>query len=262
MATDGQRVAGRRLVKLRRRSAETIFGMSVVQALTEGLSRPCEPVSSITHLAASVLAALGATPMIALARIRRRAIVLAFYVFSVVASMGISGLFHSLQKGGEARELLQRMDHYAIWMLIGAAFTAVHVVACRGFWRWGILLIVWAYALGGILLQVLWFDAFTRWPGLALYLGMGWIGLGSIIKLGRQMGFAAVRPLLHGGILFTVGALAQPFGLPVVVPNWIGPHELFHLAVIGGIFLHWRFITRLLREQPLHPAGAAAPAPS
>ena len=37
------------------------------------------------------------------------------------------------------------------------------------------LAIIWACGIAGIALQVLWFDVFSRWPGLGLYLGMGWI---------------------------------------------------------------------------------------
>jgi channel protein (hemolysin III family) len=235
--------------------------MGVWQALVDGFLRPCEPVSSMTHLGASLAAARGARPLIALGRDQGRTPVLALYTFIVVGSLAISGLFHSLERGGAARELLMRLDHYAIWLLIAAAFTVVHVIACRGFWRWGILGIVWVYGTAGICLQVLWWDTFARWPGLALYLGMGWIGIGSIIKLGRELGFAAVRPLIYGGLLFSAGALAQPMGLPVLVPDWAGPHELFHLAVMAGMFLHWRFVERLLQGERVlvvQPATIAA----
>jgi hemolysin III len=225
--------------------------MGVLEGLVDGLRNPCEPVSSMTHLGAAVAAAVGAFSLVGLGgRDRQRTAVLTLYVFSVVVSMAISGFFHSAERGGPTRDLLQRLDHYAIWLLIAVAFTAIHGIACRGFWRWGILCIVWAYGLTGIALQMLWFDVFSRWPGLGLYLGMGWIGIASIIKLGRDLGFSAVRPLIHGGLFFTFGALAQPLGIPVLVPNWLGPHELFHVAVIVGMFLQWRFIRHLLLSNP------------
>lgn len=224
--------------------------MGVLQALVDGLRAPCEPVSSMTHLGASVAALFGAAPLVALGRDRLRTAVLTLYAFGVVACLGISGIFHAQEHGGATRLLLQRLDHYAIWFLIAAAFTVVHFIACRGFWRWGILAIVWTYALVGVALQVLWFDVFSRWPGLALYLGMGSIGIASIMKLGRDLGFTAVRPLIGCGVLFTAGALGQPLGVPVVIPNWVGPHEVFHLAVMAGIFLQWRFVRSLLLERP------------
>ena len=93
-------------------------------------------------------------------------------------------------------------------------------------------------------------------PGLVLYLGFGWIGLASIIKLGRQIGFRTVRPLWIAGIFFTVGAVLEAARQPVLVPEWVGPHEIFHLAVVAGVAIHWKFIRLLLTQ---HVPALAAP---
>jgi predicted membrane channel-forming protein YqfA (hemolysin III family) len=34
--------------------------------------------------------------------------------------------------------------------------------------------------------------------------------------------------------------------MPVVVAGVIGPHELFHIAVLAGIAWHWQFVRNLL----------------
>ena len=185
--------------------------MGVFQALVDGLRAPCEPVSSMTHLGASVVALFGAAPLVALGRDRLRTAVLTLYAFSVVVCLGISGIFHAQEHGGPPASCCSG------WTTTRSGSSSprlhrVHYIACRGFWRWGILAIVWTYGLVGVALQVLWFDVFSRWPGLGLYLGMGWIGIASILKLGRDLGFQAVRPLIWGGVLFTVGALGQPLG--------------------------------------------------
>ncbi len=39
-----------------------------------------------------------------------------------------------------------------------------------------------------------------------------------------------------------MGALLDFVRQPVLVPGVIGPHELFHVAVLVGLGLHWWFV--------------------
>lgn len=185
------------------------------------------------------------------------------YVSSVVAALAISGMYHSFDYGDAARAFMQRIDHYAIWALIAGTFTAVHGTMYKGFWRTGILAITWGYAAIGITLQVLWFDTFKGDLGLVLYLGLGWMGIASMVKLGRQLGFGAVRPFLYSGFFFSAGAILEAFHWPTLIDNWVGSHEIFHFAVIVGCSLNWLFIRRLqthyahAREQSASAVPAA-----
>ena len=77
-----------------------------------------------------------------------------------------------------------------------------------------------------------------------LYLGLGWVGVISIFKLGRQLGFVAVRPMWYAGIAYSAGAILEATGHPVLAHCWVGPHEIFHIAVLAGVALHWLFIRR------------------
>ncbi|MEO5768742.1 MAG: hemolysin III family protein [Polyangia bacterium] len=207
----------------------------------------CQPVSSLSHLVAAAVACFAAIPLLRLGRgCPMRIVALGVYASCVVALLAISGTYHSLDHGGPARAFMQHVDYFAIWLLIAGTFTAVHGIMCSGFWRRGMLTFIWLYAAAGIGLQVCWFQFFSGVPGLVLYLGLGWVGLISIIRLGRQIGFRAVRPLWFAGILFSAGAVLEAIKQPVLIRNWVGPHEIFHLAVIAGVVIHWRFIRRLL----------------
>ena len=175
-----------------------------------------------------------------------RMVALGVYASCVVALLAISGTYHSLDHGGPARAFMQHVDYFAIWLLIAGTFTAVHGIMCSGFWRRGMLTFIWLYAAAGIGLQVFWFQFFSGVPGLVLYLGLGWVGLISIIRLGRQIGFRAVRPLWFAGIFFSAGAVLEAIKQPVLIRNWVGPHEIFHLPLIAAVVFHWRFPLRLL----------------
>jgi channel protein (hemolysin III family) len=194
-----------------------------------------------------VVATWAALPLIRLGRgSRLHRTALTVYAVCVVVLLAISGTYHSLDEGGTARTVMRRVDYFAIWLLIAGTFTAVHGVMCRGFWRRWMLTFVWFFAAVGITLQILWFRFFSGVPGLILYLGVGWIGLGSIVVLGRQIGFRAVRPMWIAGLFYSAGAILEAVRQPVIIPHWIGPHETFHLAIIVGVAIHWQFIRGLL----------------
>jgi channel protein (hemolysin III family) len=75
-----------------------------------------------------------------------------------------------------------------------------------------------------------------------MYLGLGWLGLISTVALARRFGVRFVLPLVWGALAYTAGAVAEFVGWPVLLAGVVGPHEIFHLAVVAGISFHWAFI--------------------
>ena len=85
---------------------------------------------------------------------------------------------------------------------------------------------------------------------------MGWLGLLSGILLSRRLGFAFVKPLVYSGLAYSLGGITEYFSWPILIPGVIGPHEIFHVAVIVGIGIYWYFIGQCLdidRRFPPHP---------
>jgi len=218
----------------------------------------CQPVSSLSHLAAALVALVAGVPLVRRARgFRYRSSAVGVYVICVFLTLGVSGVYHSLNHGCAARAVMKRVDYFAIWLLIAGTFTAVHGIMFSGMWRRGVLTFIWAYVAVAMLLQVLWFRTFSGVPGLILYLGLGWVGIFSILKLGRQLGFRAVRPMWYAGVVYSTGAILEATGHPLLIHRWIGPHEVFHGAVIIGVALHWAFIRRLLMRHSSTPLSHA-----
>lgn len=207
----------------------------------------CQPVSAFSHLIAAGAALALAVPLVRLGRgCSTRVAALSVYVTCVVTALAVSGLYHSCERGGDAREIMQKLDHYAIWLLIAGTFTAMHVVGTRGRSGNGILFIIWGYAFTGITLQILWFPIFSSKAGLAMYLGLGWLGVAPMMRIARQLGRAAMLPILYAGVAFSGGALLERTGWPVIINGWVGAHEVFHFAVVLGCGILWWFIRRLL----------------
>jgi channel protein (hemolysin III family) len=199
-----------------------------------------EPAASWLHLvgAAVALASIPSLYRSAHSVAARRALLV--FGAGVVLALAVSGVFHIFDLGGTARAVLQRLDHAAIWVLIACTFTPVHLILLRGIWRWGVLSLVWACALAGIVLKTIFFAGFPESLGLLLYLCLGWVGALSAMMVARRHGFRTVRLLLLGGLIYSIGGVIYALDWPNPWPGYLGHHEMFHLAVLAGLASHWR----------------------
>jgi channel protein (hemolysin III family) len=213
-----------------------------------------DPFSAISHITGAILFLFFGVRLVRYAKLQSgvvAALTTGVFVSSVVFLLSMSGVFHLLEHGGGARTVLQRLDHAAIFALIAGTFTPIHGILFRGFWRWGVLFVIWTLAIAGITLKSIFFNDMAEWVGLMFYLGLGWIGVLTAFLAHRLHGFQIIKPLLYGALAYTVGASLEFLRMPVLVPGVLGPHELFHLAVLAGIMFHWSFIRSLL-QQRLH----------
>jgi channel protein (hemolysin III family) len=202
-----------------------------------------DPVSSLTHLTAAVVFAILGPFLVARGSGGAlRVISLAVFAFSCVLLLSLSGVYHLLTPETAARGVLLRLDHAAIFVLIAGSFTPVHAILLRDRWHWHLLAWIWGAAIVGLTLKTVYFDSVPLWLGLMMYLGLGWLGLISTVALAHRFGVRFVLPLVWGALAYTFGAVAEFLGWPVLVAGVVGPHEIFHLAVVAGISFHWAFI--------------------
>ncbi|MBM3993955.1 MAG: DNA-binding protein [Planctomycetes bacterium] len=215
-----------------------------------------EPFSAISHLfGAFVFLILGAILLVRSRDNPRGLIYLAVYSSSVVLLLAMSGVYHMMVRGGMAHQVFQRLDHCAIFFLIAGTFTPALGILLEGWMRWGPLVFIWAAAIAGVTLKSIFFENMAEWLGLSLYLAMGWFGIVSGVMIARRYGYNLVRPLLYGGIAYSVGALIDFLQFLVVIPGVVHPHEIFHVAVLMGAFWHWLFIWQFAAgdKKPIEP---------
>lgn len=154
------------------------------------------------------------------------------YVAALAAMFGASALYHRFPwRSTEARLRARRLDHAMIFVFIAGTYTAFALVAFSGTARVVGLATVWAGAILGIFLNLVWIDA-PRWLSAFAYLGVGWVGLILVPQLFPALGVAAAVLVIVGGVLYTVGALAYATTWPNPFPSTLGFHEVFHLLVV------------------------------
>ena len=209
-----------------------------------------EPFSSLTHLlAAGIFLVLSIWLVINGRGHAGRMATLIIFSFSVVFLLSMSGVFHLLEPGGTGRMVLQRLDHAGIFLLIAGTYTPVHGILFKGWWRWGMLFLIWSIAITSITLKTIFFNDIAEWLGLSLYLGLGWFGIVSGILLYQRYGYQYIKPLIYGALAYTLGAVMEFMRTPELIPGIIGPHELFHIAVLFGIGYHFTFVFRFARPK-------------
>jgi len=205
-----------------------------------------EPVSSLSHLLpAGVFLILGIFLLIRERGNYARVFSLVIFIFASLFMLSMSGVFHLLEPGGAGREVLQRLDHAAIFVLIAGSFTPVHVILFRGWRRWGVLLLIWLLAISGLLMKTLFFHDMSDWLGLAFYLGLGWLGIITLVLMYQRYRQRFLPFLLYGAIAYTLGAIIDYFHYANLLPGVIGPHELFHFFVLAGLSWHWYLVYRI-----------------
>jgi channel protein (hemolysin III family) len=181
-------------------------------------------------------------------RTREGIAALVVFAASAVLLLSMSGVYHLLSKrdgessAGTARDVLQRLDHAAIFILIAGTFTPIHAILFKGAWRWGMLAFIWTFAVLGVTLKTIFFRETPSALGLALFLAMGWVGLFSMFAIANRFGRRPIFSLVAGGVVYTIGAAVEGLEPRALVPGVIRAHEIFHVAVIGGLAFHWRFI--------------------
>ncbi len=163
---------------------------------------------------------------------------LVVYVLSMIALFGVSASFHLIHWSPSARRRMRRADHSTIFVAIAGTYTAVGGLALGGWSRVLILSLVWAGAVGGIVLRQLWLDA-PKWAVAIPYVVVGWSAVVVLPQLVRSIGGAGFALLLAGGACYTVGALVYALRRPDPLPATFGYHEVFHAFTVVGAVLHY-----------------------
>lgn len=218
-----------------------------------------EPVSSLAHLGGALAFGLLSIPLLRRARGEGlRVVFFSLYAASCVLLLSMSGVFHMLPEPGGARAVLGRLDKAAIFVLIAGTHTPVHGLFFRGAARWVVLIAMWSAVAVGITFFTVFYDHLPRGLGTGIYLLLGWLASLSGLVLWRRLGTAQVSLLLAGGVAYSIGAILLGLDWPNLVPGLFGAHELWHMAVLAGMGLHWVFLFKHARQPTQGPCLPAA----
>jgi hemolysin III len=168
-------------------------------------------------------------------------VTLLIFGLSLVACYLGSTLFHAVRVDRARLALFDRLDHVGIHLLIAGSYTPVAWNLLRGRWRAWTLVAVWgATGVASALLL-----ARIKLPvpvATCEYLALGWGSLFCYVEIARVLPRRVMRPLVVGGVFYSVGAVFNLIHWPRPWPGVFGHHEIFHLWVMAGSSAHFWFM--------------------
>jgi hemolysin III len=205
-----------------------------------------ERFNSITHAVGACLAAAGGAVLITVAA--RDGDAWKITSFSIYAAMQLtlyltSSLYHGVR--GPAKDVLRKMDHCAIYLLIGGTYTPFTLVTLRGAWGWSMFGVVWSLALLGIA-QEIWYTKGARGLSLVIYVMMGWLAVIGIQPLIAALGPEGFAWLAAGGLFYTVGIAFYATDHKVR-----HGHGIWHVFVLGGSTCHYIAVLFYVARMPI-----------
>lgn len=202
-----------------------------------------DPGSALTHFIAMLLALFASTPLlIKAARTPGYTHVLALTIFiiSMILLYAASTIYHTLDISPKVNQILRKVDHMMIFILIAGTYTPVCMIVLGDHTGWSLLALVWGIAIVGIIINALWITC-PKWFSSAIYIAMGWVCVLAFSKIVAALPTQAFGWLLAGGIIYTAGGIIYALKLPLFNSNHrnFGSHEIFHLFVMGGSLCHY-----------------------
>ena len=193
-----------------------------------------ERFNAWSHLVGTLLSLFGAGVLTAMAVAKGdpwRIVSVSIFGATLVLLYGASTLYHSLR--GRAKDILRKLDHLSIYLLIAGTYTPFCLITLRGPWGWSLFGVVWALALIGMVQEIK-PRSDARIMSLVIYAVMGWVIVVAVRPLLDHLATAGFVWLAVGGALYTIGIVFYAFDSRF--RHW---HGIWHLFVIGGSLAHY-----------------------
>ncbi|MDY0976548.1 hemolysin III family protein [Massilia sp. CFBP9012] len=193
-----------------------------------------ERFNSITHAVGAVAAVVSGVLLVDVAARSGdvwKVVSFSIYAVTLLLLYLTSTLYHSLR--GATRNVLRKMDHCAIYLLIAGTYTPFTLVTLRGTIGWTMFGVVWTLAVLGIAQELL-YARRGRVLSLVIYVVMGWLAVVCTVPLVDALGRAGFAWLAAGGLLYTAG-----IGFYATDHKVRHGHGIWHLFVLAGSICHY-----------------------
>ena len=205
---------------------------------------PAEAVADRAIHLLAVPAAIGAVGWLLLTAVpnadTRQAAALAIYGCGLIGMLAASAAYN-LSGPCRRKELLRRLDHAMIFVMIADTFTPFTAYAMPGIDRLLLHAAIWSLATIGVAVTLAFPRRFER-PLLALYVIMGWMVLGMGPHFLRHLSTPVLLLLFAGGTAYSVGAIIHSRC------RFRFHNAVWHALVVIGAGMHWVAVIGLLHQ--------------
>lgn len=169
----------------------------------------------------------------------------AIYAVSLLLLFGTSAAYHRLAHSVKARQIMQRLDHSMIYLLIAGTYVPLCLVALPKAWGVPLLVVIGGLAVLGMVLKLAWFHG-ARYVSYALYLVMGWVAVIASPVLIDSLTALQLGLIVAGGLAYTIGFPVLVRRRPDPWPTTFGYHEVWHLLVVVAAVLHFAAVSNVV----------------
>lgn len=193
-----------------------------------------EVANAVTHGFGTGLAVAALVLLIVYAAIYGSAwhiVSFSIYGVTLVLLYLCSTLYHSFQEK-RVKHFFRILDHSAVFLLIAGTYTPFTLVTLRGPLGWTMFGIIWGLAVAGVVFKAFFVDRYAV-VSTIVYVVMGWLIVGSIKPLVKNLAPGGVMLLVAGGILYSAGVFFY------ARTRNLFNHAVWHLFVLGGSICHF-----------------------
>lgn len=200
--------------------------------------RPKPAMRGWIHAVASPLSLAAGIVLICLAQGAGLKWACAVFMTASLVLFTNSACYHLGDWSPHVTDVLRRIDHVNIFLLIAGTYTPVSF-ALQPFWRDFIIISMWACTAVAMIIHVIWISA-PRWLYTVVYIVFGIYGLAFMMLFWRSpyAGPAVVILLCAGGACYILGAIVYALRKPDPWPRVFGFHEIFHCGTVAGYACH------------------------
>lgn len=163
----------------------------------------------------------------------------AIYGTSLIVLYLASTLYHSIQHR-KAKQVLEIIDHSAIYLLIAGTYTPFTLIALKGALGWIIFSVVWVLSVVGIVFKVFFVKKFMILSTM-IYIFLGWFIVFAFKPLVTSVSQLTIWLLVLGGISYTIGSVFY------IWRKLKYGHMVWHLFVLVGSILHFFAVLNIAR---------------
>ena len=183
--------------------------------ITKNIARIKDPGSAITHFIAMILAIAAMVPLLLKAsQAQGHFLYLLIFILSMIGLYAASTIYHTLDISPKINQMLRKLDHMMIFILIAGTYTPVCMIVLGDRTGWLLLAGVWAIAIVGIVINACWITC-PKWFSSLIYIAMGWVCILAITKIIQALPKAGFMWLLAGGVIYTLGGVIYALKLPI-----------------------------------------------
>jgi hemolysin III len=222
---------------VRARAAEK--AESAKEVASEAIASVKPRLRGVSHEWAFFVSLFLGAGLIVAADTSQATLAVAIYAVSLSALLGTSALYHRVNwKRPDVRRWMRRLDHSMIFFLIAGTYTPFALLVLDGPLADAILVVVWAGAIAGAVVEMIWIEH-PKWVAALIYMALGWVAAVAFPGLWNEIGLGGTLLVAAGGLLYTAGAVVYAIQRPNPSPRVFGYHEVFHLLVIAAAAAHF-----------------------